>query len=290
MSPRRIRSQTLRGSRRIASIGALVTVAATTAACGGSVAATRGHPGTTRPHHGAISPGNNTKSGSSTTSTTLSTVSAVHPVNGKVTILEIGDSLGIDLGWGMQWALANDPHVNLVQDAKGDTGLANTGYFNWPAVLESELQQVHPQIVVVFLGGNDPQGFYQGNQLVTYGTPLWRRAYGQRVATMMTEATSAGAQVLWVGMPIMQPRRFSHEMAMQDAVYRAQAATHAGVTYFSSWKLFATPSGQYNGGTTDVAGSVMPLRDSDGIHLADGGEDLLGLDIVKKMQAIYKLP
>jgi hypothetical protein len=269
----------------------LAALVAAAAACGGAGSSAVHDPShtTTSSHHGTNGGTGKKKSGT-TTSTTPSTASAVHPVNGKVTVLEIGDSLGIDLGWGLQWALRNDSHVTLVQDAKGDTGLANTAYYNWPAALESELAQVHPQIVVVFLGGNDPQSFYQGNQLVTWGTPLWKRAYGERVTTIITEATSAGARVLWVGMPIMQPQHLSHEMAVQDAVYRAEASSHPGATYFSSWHLFATPSGQYNGGTTDVAGSVMPLRDADGIHLADGGLDLLGLAVVKEMQAIYKLP
>ncbi|MHB8245343.1 MAG: SGNH/GDSL hydrolase family protein [Acidimicrobiales bacterium] len=212
------------------------------------------------------------------------------PVNGKVTVLEIGDSLGLDLGFGLQWALSNDPHVNLVQDARGYTGLANTAYYNWPAQIQVDLNATHPQIVVVFLGANDVQNFYQNNQYITVGTPQWRQAYGARVAKMMTEATAAGAKVLWVGMPIMQQAHFSSEMAKVNSVFEAQAASHPGVTYFSSWKLFATPSGQFNGGSTNVAGSPMPLRDPDGIHLADGGGDLLATAIVHEMKAIYQLP
>ncbi|HLI44297.1 MAG TPA: DUF459 domain-containing protein [Acidimicrobiales bacterium] len=265
----------------------LLLVALTLAACAAhpSAAASTSH------HHGLRhSSTTSTTTSTSTSTTTTSTTVAVTPVNGKVTVLEVGDSLGIDLGWGMQWALGADPHVNLVQDARGDTGLANTGYYNWPAELSTELQANHPQIVVVFLGANDVQGFYVGSQVVTFGTPAWRQAYAARVATMMSEATAAGAKVLWVGMPIMQDPTFSSAMREVDAIYRAEAAVHPGVTYMSSWRLFSTPTGQYNGGTTDVAGSVMPLRDPDGIHLADGGEDLLGLAVVKEMRTLYHLP
>ena len=221
---------------------------------------------------------------------TTTTQAAVKPVNGKVTVLEIGDSLGIDLGWGMQWALTNDSSVNLVEDAKGDSGLVNTTFYNWDAQLQAELQANHPQVVVVFLGGNDVQNFYQGNLYVSFGSAPWKQAYGARVGTLMSEATASGARVLWVGMPIMGPAHFSSEIAQVDAVFQSEAAKHPGVTYFSSWKLFSTPSGQFNAGTTDITGTASLLRDSDGIHLAVGGEDLLGHAVVTEMKAIYRLP
>jgi hypothetical protein len=224
-----------------------------------------------------------------TAASTTTTVAPVQAVDGKVTILEVGDSLGIDLGWGMQWALTNDSSVNLVQDAWGDSGLVNTVFYDWPETLESELQSVHPQIVVVFLGANDSQSFYVGNQYESFGTPHWKLAYGDRVASMMTEATSAGARVVWVGMPIMEPTELSSNMTVLDSVFQSEAASHSGVTYFSSWDLFETDSGQFNGGTTDVSGSELPLRDGDGIHLATGGEDLLGVAVVHEMEVIYKL-
>lgn len=232
-------------------------------------------------------------SSSISTSTSSSTTTTLPPLQrdgGKVTVLEVGDSLGVDLGWGMQWALGNDPKVNLVQDAKGDTGLANTGYYDWPAELESDIRASHPQIVVVFLGANDVQNFYAGNKYVSFGSPLWRQQYGARVATMMREATSAGARVLWVGMPIMQSPVFSASISKIDAVFERVAAGRPGVTYFSSWKLFSLPNGQFDGGTTNVAGTALYLRDPDGVHLDNGGEDLLGKAVLTELRKLYKLP
>lgn len=291
--------------RHLPARAALVGVALVLAGCTSARAAT----GTTRTAHHVVasssqpvasSSSTSTSSTSSTSSTTTTsttgattTTTTAAPIatgNGKVTVLEIGDSLGIDLGWGMQWALQSDPNVTLIQDAKGDSGLANTGFYDWPAVLEAELKADHPKIVVVFLGANDVQSFYSGGQYVSFGSALWHQAYGSRVSQMMDEATAAGARVLWVGMPIMESPSFSANIATIDSIFSSEASSHAGVTYYSSWPLFATPSGQYNGGTTDVAGSVMPLRDPDGIHLNDGGEDLLGLSVVKELRQLYRLP
>ena len=50
---------------------------------------------------------------------------------GSCTVLEIGDSLGNDLGWGLARELPTGSSVNLVQLDKSATGLANTGYYDW---------------------------------------------------------------------------------------------------------------------------------------------------------------
>lgn len=227
---------------------------------------------------------------STSSTTTTSTSPAVKPVHGTVTVLEIGDSLGVDLGWGMQWALHGDSKVTLVEDARGDTGLANTGYYDWPLALRTDLAASHPQILVVFLGANDDQDFFVGTRYVAFGSALWEREYGNRVAEMMDEATRAGARVLWVGMPIMRSATLSAAVMKVDAVYQREARGRPNVTYFSSWKLFSTRKGQFNGGDTDVAGAPSPLRDPDGVHLDLGGEDLLGAAVVKEMRELYKLP
>lgn len=251
-------------------------------ALGGCGSHAGGSPSSTSGSHGGGSPttGASTSSTSSTTTTT-----SVH-LTGPITVVEVGDSLGIDLGWGMSNALANDTSVKLVQGGYGDSGLVEPQFYNWPVHLEDYLTADHPQVVVVFLGANDVQNFWDGSTLETFGTASWAAAYGERVATMMQEATSAGARVLWVGMPIMQDPTFSSHMQFIDGIYAREAASHPGVTYFSSWNLFATPSGQYTG-TEVVGGQTVTLRDPDGIHIATGGLDVLGEAVVTKLQQLY---
>ena len=108
-----------------------------------------------------------------------------------LTILEIGDSLGQDLGFGLQDELGSDPFVKVVQDAVGDTGLSRPDYYDWPAHLAAELQQDDPQALIVFVGGNDGQSFDVNGEAAQPFTPLWTSTYTARVATIMNEATSA---------------------------------------------------------------------------------------------------
>jgi hypothetical protein len=101
---------------------------------------------------------------------------------------------------------------------------------------------------------------------------------------VMNEATSAGARVLWVGMPIMQNAGFSQEMELLNSIYRSQAAVHKGVTYFPSWGVFSNSAGQYISEIPGPGGQTILLRDPDGIHIATGGCDRLAQAVVAPME------
>ena len=198
----------------------------------------------------------------------LAQPTAAHPLS----VLVIGDSLGEDLGFGLEDVLAHDPRVTLHAEAVGSTGLANVGYYNWPASFESELRTYHPGLVIVFIGGNDAQGFDVGNQAAVFGTSLWRQAYTARVRHMMEEATAAGAHVLWLGMPPMAPSTgLTPDMAILDGIYATVAKQFPLVRFQSTWKLFEDASGQFAMALPDPAGQLVTVRDPDGVHLTMAG-------------------
>jgi lysophospholipase L1-like esterase len=214
--------------------------------------------------------------------------SPAHPL----TVLDIGDSIGEDLGFGLGDEIGGRPGVKLVEDAVGSTGLAALDYYNWPAELELELREYHPRIVVVMLGGNDAQNFDVGKRYVGFGTPLWRVVYGGRVATMMRDATSAGARVVWVGLPVMSPESTlsDTDMQIENSVYAAEAAAHPGVIFVSTWKTLANAAGQYSEYLPNSSGDLVEVRSTDGIHIdAPGGTDLLAQAVVASMDRAFKL-
>jgi uncharacterized protein len=206
----------------------------------------------------------------------------VLPITGPV--LEVGDSLGIDLGWGLQTELAGSGH-ELLGEAVGDTGLAETWYYNWPAHLATYLAEFHPGLLIVFLGANDVENLYVGGVYDPFGSRGWVAAYGARVATMMEEATAAKARVLWVGMPPMGDPSFSSDMATLNAVYQAQVAHHGpDVAYFASWTVLGTAQGQYLQGPPGPDGQDNPWRDPDGVHITSQGADVLAAAVVAHLR------
>ncbi|HUY06712.1 MAG TPA: DUF459 domain-containing protein [Acidimicrobiales bacterium] len=204
-------------------------------------------------------------------------------------LLKIGDSLGEELGFGLRDMLGTNKHVTVLQNAVGDTGLARPDYYNWPLHLSQQLAQYHPQGVIVMLGGDDGQGFVDQGRTVEFGTALWRSIYAERVATMMAEATEAGAHVIWVGLPIMGSGYFSAEMAQMNAIYAAEAATHAGVTFVSTWMLFANPAGQYAAFLPGPGGTSELMRNPDGVHFSGAGADRLASAVVGAMERAWTI-
>ncbi|MDI3317072.1 MAG: DUF459 domain-containing protein [Bacillota bacterium] len=198
-------------------------------------------------------------------------------------MLVIGDSLGMDLGFGLRDVIGSRPDVRLLLKAVGSSGLVNRAYYDWPAVLERELADLHPQVVVAMFGGNDAVSFIDQGAYVRFGSEPWRRAYGARVAAVMDEATRAGARVVWVGMPVMSPAAVLSNTAMQElnGVYEAQAEAHPGVIYVSSWELFQDASGRYTRYIRDSSGVLQDVRAPDGVHIATpAGNALLASAVV----------
>ena len=225
------------------------------------------------------------------TSTTTTMPRLHQPTAAKpMTILDIGDSLGEDLGLGLGYTMGTNPLVRIVQAAHGDSGLARPDYYNWPAVLAADLTRYHPQMVMILVGGNDAQNFLVKGEPVVFGTPQWHTIYSQRVARMMSETLKAGAKMLWVGLPIMQDPTFGAAMQSLNAIYRAQAALHRGVKFFPTWSLFSNAEGQYSAYLTNSSGQTVLARDSDGVHIAPpGGCDIIAIAAAKEIEAFWRV-
>ena len=176
-----------------------------------------------------------------------------------MTILDVGDSLGEDLGLGLGYTMGTNPLVHLIQAAHGDSGLARPDFYNWPSVLAADLAKYHPQMVTILIGANDAQNF------LVNGEPV-------------------------VGLPIMQDPTFGAAMQTLNAIYRAQAAAHRGVEFFSTWSLFSNAQGLYTAYLTNSSGQTVLARDSDGIHIAPpGGCDIIAIAAVKEIEAYWRV-
>ncbi|HXY44756.1 MAG TPA: DUF459 domain-containing protein [Acidimicrobiales bacterium] len=206
--------------------------------------------------------------------------SAANPL----TIVDIGDSIGEDLGFGLGDLFSGDNSVHLFQEAIEDTGLVQQDYYNWPGHLQLYLDKYHPGAVVVMLGANDDQSMNVNGQVYTPLSGGWVKAYTARVDIIMEESISAGAHVLWVGLPPMGGGNITNAFVKQvNLIYSAQAKLHPGVTYVPSWNVLAGPKGQFVI-YLKINGSEVPVRSTDGVHLDPAGWDLLANALLKPME------
>lgn len=281
----RDRGTSRRGRRHVAAL-VVPLLSLVAAACGAGAAGSGSS--TSDPGTSVTTSSGPPSSSSSTSTSTTSTLPATQPLPQPtaahpLTIVEIGDSLGEDLGFGLGDVFGSKPLVKVVQAARGDTGLARPDYYDWPAHVKTLLQAYHPGVLVVFLGANDGQGFTSNGQVVQFGSSLWHSVYSARVAAVMSEATAAGTRVLWVGLPLMQDPGFEAEMAKMNAIFSAEAVVHPGVVYFSSIPVLANAAGQYAESIPGPSGSIV-LRQPDGVHMATGGDDRLAQALIAPIE------
>ncbi|MGH9045958.1 MAG: SGNH/GDSL hydrolase family protein, partial [Acidimicrobiales bacterium] len=151
--------------------------------------------------------------------------------------------------------------------------LTRPDYFDWPDELSVDLPKYTPQLIVIMIGANDAQDL-PGPPDVPYGTPAWDTIYRSRVDSFMTEATSRGAQVIWVGMPPMEKPGLSDDMTNLNGIVRDVAKKHQGIDFVSSWTVLGTPTGQFTPYLV-VNGQEVNVREPDGTHIAPGGAQLL---------------
>jgi hypothetical protein len=225
----------------------------------------------------------------STSTTTTAPASPLHlPKSGICTILEIGDSLGTDLGGGLSHQLSTSPKIRLELEGKSETGLANGWFYNWPRHLRLFLAKYHPQLTILLLGGNDEQGMVVNGHAAQFDTTAWRQQYARNVAAMMNEATKAGSAVLWIGMPIMEPNGYRQGMQVINSIFEKVAKKTPGVTFLPTWKFFAGSNGQFRS-SAFVDGAKQVIRQPDGIHPTAVGQNVLATYVVQELKALYGL-
>lgn len=207
-----------------------------------------------------------------------------------LTVLTVGDSLGIDLALGMDRLLSGQKGFVSRYDARVSTGLTRPDYFDWPAQLQRDLAQVRPDIVVAMFGANDTQALWDGSGFIPFGTPPWKPAYRGRVGRVMDMIRETGVPVVWVGMPPMAKEGFSRNAAFLNTVYQFAASKRRGVVYVDAWSLFSNRRGEYAAYLPDASGRQELVRRGDGVHLTSVGFDRLAEAVYDQMSSLWQPP
>jgi uncharacterized protein len=223
----------------------------------------------------------------STTTTTLPRPTASHPL----TVYVAGDSVGIDLAEGFEQLVGASNAIDVDDDARVSTGLTRPDYFDWPARLQQVLAaRPPPQVVIVMFGANDVQPIMTPSGPASVGTTAWLAEYRRRVAATMDILSASGADVYWVGQPIMQDPVYCAHIRQLDDIYASEARQHARITFVDTWATLANAAGQYSAYLPDQSGQMVQVRYSDGIHLTLAGAERVATAVVAAMRHHWNLP
>jgi hypothetical protein len=207
-----------------------------------------------------------------------------------LTVLAVGDSIGIDLGWGLERVMGNTGYYHVITDGKISTGLARPDFFNWPAQLEADVRRYHPDLIVCLFGLNDPQAMRANETYLQTFTKPWFQEYARRVDRILEIGTEDGRHMIWAAGPIVSDSRLRHDMNALNGVYRKQVRYYQQATgraaYFDTW-AYTQRNGSYTGFLTDADGRHFEARTSDGVHITGTGQDYLAAKLFAQVRAEF---
>jgi lysophospholipase L1-like esterase len=187
-------------------------------------------------------------------------------------VLVTGDSLSTPLDNEVAQLLAPDG-VEVTRDPHLATGISNPALVDWAQLSATQVDDHHPQAVVVFIGANEgypmPVG-PNGSQVGCCG-PEWAAEFQRRVGQMMdTYLQDGDARVYWLTVPTQRdPDRAPINQTVNTAIRAAAEERGDAVQVVDMIPTF-TPGEKYRD-SIEVDGEQKIVRESDGIHLNDVG-------------------
>lgn len=190
-----------------------------------------------------------------------------------------GDSMTIELAQAVEGGVVDRPEISLATHPQVSSGLSRPDFFDWPRYLTDDVLPTNPEVMVVMFGANDSQGLEIDGTAYQPSAPEWQAEYRRRVGVVMDMLRGDGRLVIWVGQPRMRDPGFDERMGVLDEIYADEAEGRPWVHFLDSRPVLSPDGGGYQaavGGTS--------LRQSDGIHLDNGGADLLATAVLDAVQ------
>ena len=101
-------------------------------------------------------------------------------------------------------------------------------------------------------------------------------------------ATSKGARVVWVGLPIVSDQGRWGIIERQNTVFEGAAGLVDDVAYLDTWDLFSGTDGGYTA-YYRVGSNVQLVREGDGLHFNAAGYELLARAVAEMARTTFKL-
>jgi hypothetical protein len=196
-----------------------------------------------------------------------------------------GDSMARELGESLL-DKADSDLVDASLDFRISSGLARPDYYNWPAHLQDVVgKDEPPDAAVVLFGANDGQNLERDGDVLDFGSPGWLDEYHLRVGATMDVLYAQFRTVYWVGMPICRDGDYTQRMQVEDQVYQEEAAKRPWVHFIDTFPLFADSDGGYADYLPSADGTLVLMRQGDGIHWSRAGGDRVADAVLAALKA-----
>jgi hypothetical protein len=195
-----------------------------------------------------------------------------------------GDSLVGGWGEALVNQAGNSNGIEVDLDFEVSTGLVRTDFYNWPGRLQTKIEELNPEVVVLGFGGNDAQPMNVGGTSVDVLDPRWQAEYRERVGAVMDFINQGGRKLIWVGTPNHPEPDLTAKFAVMNQIFKEEAAARSNITFIDTWARFASPDGGYAPFIPNEQGEFIDVRAGDGFHLNFDGVNILAGMILGEVQ------
>lgn len=207
-------------------------------------------------------------------------------------ILLVGDSLMQGVAPHLITALKRNYKVESMDLSRHSTGLTYPAFFDWPATVKAAFELEQYQVVIVFLGANDPWDMNLQGKYVRFGSAHWKEVYSARVQHIIRTTAEYNARLIWLGAPPMGREDLVGKEPLLNEIYASESAKYPLFARF----IATAPSLSADGHSftkfleLPERGSIM-VRTDDGVHFTTQGQKLLAkLTLAQFTQAAPALP
>ncbi len=206
------------------------------------------------------------------------------PAEERSPVLMAGDSMMRLLSQAMERQLAQIDGVEASSLTSLGSGLARSDAFDWVTRLSEVMAEKKPQVVVITLGANDYQVLQDAaGRKINTDSPEWTAEYASRVGKVMDVVVNGGAKhLIWLQLPDMKDPTHQKNALRINAIASAEAAKRPGkVELFEMGPVVARKPGRFVSYVMNPDGTVLTVREPDGIHLSADGAAHVAAALIK---------
>ena len=192
-------------------------------------------------------------------------------------ILAVGDSLMLDLQYGLERILEPRPDVHI--EGRGALGFGFTvPHWDWEddVIPDYNLMvgKVRPDVVVAMIGANEFQGYAIEGEDLEPGSFRWSEILTERSHDAISHWMAGGAYLYWWTTPKMSdPSYLTDDLnSIWDSVV---GDWYPKAEMVDSMKVLGDEEGEFRWNMKMLDGSIIPLRKEHGVHFFEVGADRL---------------
>ncbi|HKL85982.1 MAG TPA: DUF459 domain-containing protein [Treponemataceae bacterium] len=221
--------------------------------------------------------------------------SLIHSLENPLQVYMFGDSQVFSLGSGLSRLAGKNSPIDVDFLAIHSSGFIRGDYYNWPLKLADTLSEVPYDAVVMMLGMNDWQSFWNNKgEILKKGSPEWIEAYKDKCRTLIDLVLLHAPRLYWIGMPIVNNPIYAESLSFIDSVQEYLAAEYSPnlvtrISLKNPFNFSKTPTEKPNEfiSTIEYGGKQLVVMGGDGSHFTVEGGQFAMLPLFNRLSSDF---